>query len=129
MRASEFEKPTLGEAKQGKLTTGQQRATRGLHLYSDGEHVSSDYTQYRLSLALACADGTNPVEMDSKSWIGKKKSAHPYSEIEHEMLKHAYKAVGAAHTDLNHGDLTSREDDDVHRISPTAARKKNQYGV
>jgi hypothetical protein len=129
VRASEFEKAALGEAKQGKLTSGQHRATRGLHLYSDGEHVSSDYTQYRLSLALACADGKNPVEMDSKSWIGKKKSAHPYSKIEHNMLKDAYKAVGASHEDLNHGDLDSREDDDVHKVSPTAVRKKNRYGV
>lgn len=129
MRASEFEKAALDEAKQGKLTSGQQRATRGLHLYSDGKRVSNDYTQYRLSLALACADGTNPVEMDSKSWIGNQKSAHPYSKIEHDMLKHAYKAVGASHSDLNHGDLDSSEDDNVHKISPTAARKKNRYGI
>ncbi len=129
MRASEFEKAALDEAKQGKLTSGQQRATRGLHLYSDGKHVNNDYTQYRLSLALACADGTNPVEMDSESWIGKKKSVHPYSKIEHDMLKHAYKAVGASHSDLNHGDIDSREDDDVQRVSPTAARKKNRYGI
>jgi hypothetical protein len=56
--------------------------------------------------------------MDAQSWIGKKKSAHPYSKIEHDMLKHAYQAVGAEHEDLNHGDLESRESKDTNTISP-----------
>lgn len=125
MRAKEF----INEAKQGKMHSDQQRATRGLHLYADGERMNSDYTMYRLSLALACADGTTPIEMDAKSWIGKKKSAHPYSDIEHEMLRHAYKVVGASHEDMNHGDMSSQEAEDTNRTSPVAAKKKNKYGV
>ena len=114
MRAREF----INEAKSGKLPSDQKRATRGLHIYNDGEHVSSDYTLYRLSLALACADGKNKPKMDAQSWIGKKKSAHPYSKIEHDMLKHAYQVVGAEHEDLNHGDLESKEAKDTNTVSP-----------
>lgn len=125
MRAKEF----INEAKQGKMPSDQQRATRGLHLYADGEKMNSDYTMYRLSLALACSDGVKPIEMDAKSWIGKKKSAHPYSDIEHEMLRHAYAVVGANHEDLNHGDMDSLEAEDTNKVSPVAAKKKNRYGV
>lgn len=125
MRAKEF----INEAKIGKMPADQRRATRGLHLYTDGEKMNSDYTLYRLSLALACADGINDIEMDAKSWIGKKKSVHPYSDIEHEMMHHAFNAVGAAHEDLNNGDLRSQESEDTNSTSPVAPKKKNKYGV
>lgn len=125
MRAKEF----INEAKQGKMPRDQQDATRGLHLYADGEKMNSDYTMYRLSLALACSDGSNAIDMDAKSWIGKKKSAHPYSDIEHEMLRHAYKVVGASYEDMNDGDLESQESSDTNSVSPVAAKKKNKYGV
>jgi hypothetical protein len=45
------------------------------------------------------------------------------------MLKQAYKVVGAEYTDLNHGDLKSKELDDTHKSSPVAKPKKNKYGV
>lgn len=119
----------ITEKVEGKLTKRQQMSTRGLHTYSDAERTNSDYVQYRLMMALACADGTNPIDIDRKSWIGKRKSAHPYSELEVEMLKQAYKAAGAKYTDLNHGDMESKELDTVNRNSPVAKPKRNRYGV
>ena len=56
--------------------------------------------------------------MDWKSWIGKAKSAHPYTEEEAEMLKQCYPLIGANYKDLNKGDLRSQEASDVHRVSP-----------
>jgi hypothetical protein len=125
MRAFEF----LTEKKNGKITARQVQSTKGLHLYSDGERTDSTYTSYRLGMAVACSDGKNPIDVDAKSWHGKKKTAHPYTELEAEMLKQSYKAVGANYTDVNHGDLNSEELNTINVVSPVAKPKRNKYGV
>ena len=116
MRAREF----ITEKKNGRITKRQVQSTRGVNTYGDSERVSGDYTSYRLGMAVAGADGKTPVNIDSKSWAGKKKTAHPYSQIEQDMLKDAYKAVGAEYTDLNHGDMNSDELDGTNTVSPVA---------
>jgi hypothetical protein len=116
MRAKEF----IQEAKQGKLSKEKQDATAGLHLFHDAEKANSDYVMFRLGMALACADGTNPVEIDTKTWIGKQKSAHPYTDIEQKMLKQVYKIAGADYEDLNNGDLHSKEPGDTNTLSPVS---------
>ena len=125
MRAKEF----INEATQKKITKRQSQSTKGLNVVSDGEHWNGDYVQYRLGMAVACTDGTNDPEMEAKSWIGKSKSTHPYTAEEQEMLKRAYKAVGAAYKDLNHGDMKSRELETTYKVSPVAGPKRNKYGV
>ena len=122
MRAQEF----ITEKKLGKLTKRQQQSTRGVHTYGDGEHISGDYTSYRLGMAVAGADGKTPVKLDSKSWLGKKKTAHPYSQVESDMLKDAYRAVGADYTDLNHGDMRSKELDGTNIVSPVSNWNKKK---
>lgn len=119
----------ISESSQKKITKRQQQSTKGLNTYGDGEHVSGDYTGYRLGMAVAGADGKTPLDMKAKSWVGKKKTTHPYTKEEQAMLKQAYKAVGAEYTDLNKGNLNSLELEDTHKVSPVAARKKNKYGV
>lgn len=121
MRAKEF----IVEKKEGKLTKRQQQSSRGIHRYGDSEHVSADYTSWKLGQAVAMADGgTNELDIDAKSWAGKRKTAHPYSQVEADMLKQAYKAVGAAWEDLNHGDLDSEELDTINKFGPVPDRKK-----
>jgi len=117
MRAKEF----IIEKKIGKISKRAQQPSRGINTYGDGEHVSGDYTSYRLGIAVAGADGSGkPLDLDSKSWIGKKKTTHPYSELEQKMLNQAYKAVGANATDLNRGDLESKELEGTYTISPVS---------
>lgn len=118
-----------GGKKNGKISKRQQQATAGLNTFTDAEHMNSDYVQYRLGMAVAGANGKDPLDVNATSWIGKKKSTHPYSKEEQEMLKQAYKAVGAAYKDLNHGDMTSRELDSTNKVSTVAKPKKNKYGV
>lgn len=115
----------------GEIPSAGHEASVGLHIYDEGNGSTwtSDYKQYRLGLALACTDGTSIPKMDQESWIGKKKSTHPYTKLEAEMLKKAYLAVGANYEDKNKGDLHSLELPDVNKISPIAKPKKNQYGV
>ena len=116
MRAQEF----ISEMKVGKITKRQQQSSRGINTYGDSEHVSGDYTSFKLGQALAMADGKGKIDIDGKSWYGKKKTAHPYTQVEQDMLKDEYKAVGAEYTDLNHGDMTSKELEGTHTVSPVA---------
>ena len=114
MRAQEF----ITE-RDGKIGTRRQAATRGLTIFRDGERSNSDYTLNRVMMATAMADGSGEViDMDAKSWIGKHRGAYPYTEIEHEMLKQAFKAAGADYTDLNAGDMDSEEVPSTNTQSP-----------
>lgn len=114
MRAQEF----ITE-RDGKIGTRRQFATRGLTVFKDSERSNSDYTLNRVMMAVASADGSGaPIEMDEKSWIGKQRGAYPYSKIEHEMLKQAFRAAGADYTDLNSGDMNSEEVPSTNTQSP-----------
>lgn len=127
MRAREF----IFEDLKGKIPDAEKEASVGIHIYDegDGSTWASDYKLYRLGLALACTDGTSIPDVDQESWIGKKKTAHPYTKLEAEMLKRAYLAVGANYEDPNKGDLRSLELPDTNKQSPVAKLKRNKYGV
>ena len=117
MRAREF----IAE-RDGKIGTRRQAATRGLTIFGDSERANSDYTLNRVMMAVAMADGSGKaLDMDEKSWIGKKRGAYPYTEIEHEMLKQAFRAAGAEYTDLNAGDMDSEEVPSTNTHSPVIA--------
>jgi len=108
----------------GKIGRRRQAATRGLVLFSDGERSNSDYTLNRVMMAAAMADGSDQVlDMDAKSWIGKRRGAYPYTEQEHRMLIQAFRAAGAVYTDLNGGDMDSEELKSTHVHSPIQAFK------
>lgn len=119
----------ISEAKQAKISKRQSQSSRGIITYGDSEKMNSDYVAFKLGQAMAGSDGTAPIHIDAKSWHGKKKTVHPYTEVENEMFKKAAKAVGADYKDLNHGDMTSKELDSTNKISPVAKIKKNKYGV
>jgi len=125
MRAKEF----ITEVSEKKLTNRQGQSQAGINLYTDAERRNSDYVSYRLGMAVACTDGTNDPDMPAKGWSDKSKTTHPYTSQEQEMLKKAYKAVGANWKDLTHGDLKSRELKTTNTVSPVAKIKKNKYGV
>jgi hypothetical protein len=120
VRAQEF----VTEMRQGKLSTRNQSATVGLNLFSDSEKSNSDYTLNRVMMAVAMADGSGaPINMDGKSWVGKKRTASPYTEVEQKMLIQAFKAAGADYEDLNKGDFDSEEHPAVNTTSPIEAFK------
>jgi hypothetical protein len=123
MRASEFVSAKITETADAKISRRLQAATRGLNIYSDAERWNGDYVLNRLGQAVASTDGTFVPVIDAKSWIGKSKSTHPYTKEEQEMLKMAYKAIGADYTDLNGGDMDSEEMSEVNRVSPVKGFK------
>lgn len=117
MRAQEF----VSEARDGKISKRAQQPSRGINVYGDKERVSGDYTAFKLGQALAMTDGSGkPIDIDAKSWHGKKKTAHPYTQVEQDMLNDAYKAVGASPENINKGDMRSMELDSTHTVSPVA---------
>jgi hypothetical protein len=119
MRAQEF----IVE-RDGTIGKRRQVATVGLDVFGDAERQNSDYTLNRVMMAAACADGSNnPIDMDAKSWVGKRRSAHPYTKVEQNMLKQAFKAAGANWKDLNNGDMNSEEHPEVNITSPVVSFK------
>jgi hypothetical protein len=120
----------ITEVKAGDIPKNYKESNPGLHLFSDAEKANSDYTHFRLGLALACADGKgNLADMDPKTFYGKKHTAHPYTQEEADMLTQSYKLVGANYKDLNKGNMKSLELQDTHKQSPVPPKKKNKYGV
>ncbi len=115
MRAREFVAEADGNA---RISKRNQVGTRGLNTFSDGERWNTDYTLNRVMMAAACTDGTFVPDIDKKSWFGKGKTAHPYTEQEQYMLKMAYKAAGAKWADLNFGDMDSEEVTSTNIKSP-----------
>jgi hypothetical protein len=70
---------------------------------------------------VAVADGLSmPFLPGKESWAGRNNTAHPYSKIEAEMLKHAYKMAGIEwdnvldEKDSNH----SKEPETTNKASP-----------
>ena len=126
MRAKEF----VSEAKSKKITKRQSQSTRGMNILNDkGSNWASDYGGYRAMMAAAGTDGKSMPDMSKESYIGKKKTAYPYTKEEQDILKIAYKVSGQSYEDPNHGDMRSLELDDTNKSSPIPKRKKNKYGV
>ncbi len=120
MRANEF----ITEAKKrAKITNRQGRASVGLDVFRDPEFADRVYELNRVMMAVAAADGINPVKIDQESWIGRENLAAPYSAIEQKMLSDAFKAVGSYHEDLTHGDLRSQEMPNTNIKSPVVGFK------
>jgi len=74
-------------------------------------------------MAAAATDGTFKPDIDEESWVGNSKTAHPYTQEEADMLKMAYRAVGASYQDLNKGDMESQEPPGGNAKSPIKAFK------
>ena len=118
MRATEF----IQESR-GKITHRQQDASVGLNLFFDPSRTDSTYTLNRVMMAVASTDGTFVPDMNDESWIGKDRSAHPYTEEEQQMLIKAFKAAGAEYKDLNNGNFKSEEPPGVNITSPVQGFK------
>ena len=123
MRAREFMPAGLQEGRGAKIPYRHRVSTRGLNLFKDGEKWNSDYTLNRVMMAAAFTDGTFVPNIYTSSWVGKGKTAHPYTKQEQAMMKMAYRAAGASYQDLNRGDLDSEELKDTNNKSPVKAFK------
>jgi hypothetical protein len=117
MRATEF---ITEDNAPGKMSKRQRYATRGAHKFQDVDGRDRVYELNRVMMALAQANGESGerIDLDSESWVGTSNLAFPYTEVEANMLKAAYKAVGSEWEDLNSGDMKSVELPTVNTESP-----------
>lgn len=123
MRANEFVTEGKAKGNKGKITKRQNMSTVGLNLFRDKEFADRIYELNRVMMAAACADGTNPINVNHESWAGRMDIAAPYSSLEQKMLSQAFAAVGSIHYDVNKGDLRSQELSDTNKISPVVGFK------
>ena len=112
MRAKEF----INEQK-NKPPKRHQYASRGLMTFTNSNYDRT-YDLNRVMMAVASTDGELDPVLDDESWAAKQNTAHAYTEVEHKMLKKAFKAVGVPYTDINKGDLESHELDSTYTQSP-----------
>lgn len=113
MRAKEF----ISEEKTGKISQRHQQSTRGLNIFP-AINWDRGYDLNRVMMAVAATDGSFVPDMDGESWIGKRNTAHAYTDVEQQMLNMAYKATGIKHIDINKGDLDSQELESTNDKSP-----------
>ena len=113
MRAHEF----ITESGKVKVSARQQQSTVGLNVFAISQYDRT-YDLNRVMMAVASTDGKTIPDLSSESWVGKNNTAHPYTDVEQDMLKIAYKAAGIPFQDLNKGDLDSEELDSTQDQSP-----------
>lgn len=120
MRAKEF----LMEKQIGKIGKRRQAGTRGLSKFRDPQGFDRIYELNRVMMAVAMADGSaEPLDLDTESWSGRYNTAHPYTDLEADMIIQALKATGSEHHDLNHGDNRSEELPSTNTVSPVVGFK------
>jgi hypothetical protein len=120
MRATEF----ISEARKiAKPTKRQKQSTTGLQKFRDPGGYDRTYELNRVMMAAAGSDGKTPIKVDAETYSGRYNTAHPYTQVEADMLKQAYKAVGSDAKDLNHGDNKSKELDSTYKVSPVIGFK------
>ena len=58
------------------------------------------YELNRVMMAVAMADGETVPDLGDQSWSHKNNTAHPYTAVEANMLRHAYKAADVEWDDV-----------------------------
>ena len=117
MRAHEFITEESHGTRAGKVSKRQQQSTVGLNVFAISQYDRT-YDLNRVMMAVASTDGETIPDIEQESWVGKQNTAHPYTKVEQDMLKIAYKAAGIPYQDLNKGDLDSEELDSTQDQSP-----------
>jgi hypothetical protein len=125
MRASEFifeataDDGSHGKRK-GKLHPDVQSAMGMIHRVAGT--ADRTYDLNRAMMAVASSNGKEfSHEPTGESWVARSNMAAPYTKEEHDMLHHAYGAIGTPVQSAT--DDHRREPDDIHRISPVKGFK------
>ena len=105
------------EHKKGTPSRETVKSSTGEWLFRD-EGIDRVYNLNRVMMAAAASDGSGKeVDVPSASWVEKYNTARPYTEAEHNMMRSAFKTIGADHKH-SIDDHRSRETDDTHKSSP-----------
>jgi hypothetical protein len=125
MRANEFIFEATADdgshgKRRGKLHPDVQSAMGMIHRVAGT--ADRTYDLNRAMMAVASSNGKEfSHEPTGESWIARSNMAAPYTKEEHDMLHHAYGAIGTPVQSAT--DDHRREPDDIHRISPVKGFK------
>jgi hypothetical protein len=118
MRAKEF----VTEGK-GKVPKHHHSSQPGAYTFGD-DGTDRLYHLNQIMKAAACADGSNKaLKMDDESFAGKWNMAYPYSELEHKMMRQAFKTVRVNRADEFIKNHKSTELEDTYKTSPVKGFK------
>ena len=83
------------------------------------------YDLNRVMMCVAADDGTGTRKIDSDSWVGRNNIAVPYTKIESDMLKNAYRMANVEWDDAlaPNPENISLESSEVYHQSPVKAFK------
>jgi len=125
MRAREFITERTGQHHPEHKAVAQ-----GTRRVRDPGGYYPSYHQYRTGIVLGMmtGDGKTPTNVDHESWMGPYWTQHPYTEVEHNMFRDARKVIPTEDHEVLPWSK-SKEPDEIHKISPVAAKKKNKHGV
>ena len=120
MRADEF----INEGKKGRTPRHHHKAQPGGYKFGD-DGTDRIYHLNQIMKAAACADGRSnkAIDMDDESFAGKNNMAYPFSELEHNMMKQAFKTVRGNNAEELIRNHKSQEPEDTHKISPVTGFK------
>lgn len=125
MRAREFiNEAVTNIVKNGiKLPKEHEASLPGTHrLAGTADRL---YDLNRVMQFVAIADGINFPPIPQQSWAGRNNTAHPYTKIEAEMLKHAYRMANVDWEDAlrPNPNNESQELKDTNKSSPIKSFK------
>jgi len=124
MRAKEFITEHTGKAHPHHDSVQQ-----GYAIERDPGGYYPTYHQYRTGMVVGMMDGSDKkIDVPHESWMGPYWTTHPFTELEHKMLKQARKTIPTEHHQINPWSK-STEPEGGNKISAVAKPKKNKYGI
>jgi hypothetical protein len=123
MRAKEF----IPEGRERKaLRKGVAQSMSNLTVYDQLDNNNNPYLAYRFGIALA---GSPDDDMDKKGAIGSDFVMADYTDAETAIRKGAERVMGVRSTKSTGKGSLELDDTIINKVSPTAAVKRNRYGV
>jgi hypothetical protein len=123
MRAKEF----IPEGQERKaLRKGVAQSMSNLTVYDQLDNNNNPYLAYRFGIALA---GSPHEDMDKRGAIGSDFVMADYTDADTEIRKGAERVMGVRSTRSTGKGSLELDDSIINKVSPTAAAKRNRYGV
>ena len=123
MRAKEF----IPEGQERKtLRKGVAQSMSNLTVYDQLDNNNNPYLAYRFGIALA---GSPHEDMDKKGAIGSDFVMADYTDAETEIRLGAERVMGVRSTKSTGKGSLELDGSIINKVSPTAAAKRNRYGV
>lgn len=110
--------------REGKLRKDSTSAVPGINSWPSLNNNNNPYNAYRFGIAMA---GAPESKTDKNGPIGGDFITMTYTDGDDLIINSAAKQMGISSSAL--ASKKSKEESDVHKVSPVAAKKRNRYGI